>query len=166
VTVWRGHTSLIPAQYALGTAQHESNFTLNEVDTEVSGYVSKGIFQLADGEAAEVGFAGANLLELEDSTVVFAALCEKRLKVLVAAVALNMSALPRDIWAYLAMAHNEGLQAALGTLRQHGLDWAAYKARNPSLTSMAVYGDDAISGGEKWTPDLNLPIPVPATTNV
>jgi hypothetical protein len=159
VTAWRQHTTLIPAQYALGTAQHETSFALNEVDTETSGYVSKGIYQLADSEAADVGFDRANLLELEDATIVFSALCEKRLKVLARALNLGLDALPSDIWAYLAIAHNQGLQAALKTLRLHGLDWAAYKQRNPTLTGIAAYGDDVISGGEKWTHAFELSTP-------
>jgi hypothetical protein len=161
VDMWRAYTDLIPAQHALGTAQHESGFTLNEVDTEVSGYVSKGIYQLSDGEAQAVGFDRANLLELEDATIVFSALCEKRLKALVVALNLDLADLPRDIWAYLAIAHNQGLQAALKTTRLHGLDWAAYKQRNPQLRGIAVYGDDVISGGARWSADLELPPPPP-----
>jgi hypothetical protein len=157
VAGWRVHTRLIPAQHALGTAQHESNFTLNEVDIEVCGYASKGIFQIADSEAAEIGFDRANLLELEDAIVVFAALCEKRLAALAAAAALDLQALPSDTWAYLAIAHNQGLHAAIKTVRLHGLDWKAYKARNPSLQALACYGDDVISGGEKWSPSFELP---------
>jgi hypothetical protein len=121
--------------------------------------VSKGLYQLADCEAEEVGCDRANLLDLEDATIVFTVLCEKRLKVLADALNLSLTALPRDIWAYLAIAHNQGLQAALKTLRLHGLDWAAYKTRNPSLSGIAAYGDDVVSGGEKWTAALDATQP-------
>ena len=150
VAAWRRHTGRIPAQFALGTAQHESNFTLNEVDTEESGFVSKGIFQLSDEEAAEAGRPKANLLALEDATEVFSVLCERRLQRLIEAADLNEDNLPADVWAYLALAHNQGLAAAHKTIRAHGLDWAAYKRRNPQLAGMGRYGDDVISGGARW----------------
>lgn len=150
VAVWRRHTQRIPAQFALGTAQHESGFTLNEVDTEASGYVSKGIFQISGQEAADAGLAQADLLSLEDATAVFSILCERRLQSLIAVAHLDERDLPADVWAYLALAHNQGLAAAHKTIRAHGLDWAAYKQRNPQLVGMGRYGDDVISGGARW----------------
>jgi hypothetical protein len=56
----------------------------------------------------------------------------------------------QDVWAYLALAHNQGLGAALKTIRTYGLDWDAYKKRNPTMTGIIEYGDDCISGGPAW----------------
>lgn len=155
VAAWRRYAQRIPAKFALGTAQHESNFTLNEIDTEMSDYVSKGVYQLSDGEAAEAGFQHANLLELEDATRVFCILCERRLKRIINVARLAEESLPVDVWAYLALAHNQGLSAALKTIELHGLNWAAYKLRNPQLAGMGRYGDDVISGGSHWTKELD-----------
>ena len=55
-----------------------------------------------------------------------------------------------SLWAYLALAHNQGLAAALKTIAKYGVDWPAYKARNPQLADMGRYGDDCITGGSKW----------------
>ncbi len=155
VAAWRRYTQRIPAKYALGTAQHESSFTLNEVDTEKSGYVSKGVYQLSESEAAEAEFSHANLLELEDATRVFCVLCERRLQRIIKTARLAEENLPVDVWAYLALAHNQGLSAALKTIELHGLNWAAYKQRNPQLAGMGRYGDDVISGGSHWTKELD-----------
>ena len=51
--------------------------------------------------------------------------------------------------------------AAVKTIKAHGLDWTAYKARNLAETQndkaknayiqrLAAYGDDCISGGAGW----------------
>ncbi len=151
---WRIHTHVIPPQFAVGTADHESSFTLNEVDVEPSGYVSKGIFQVSEDEAREVGMPRADLLQLEDATTVFVALCERRLFQLRAAAAVVAAS---DIWAYLAIAHNAGLHTALQSIRRFGLDWAGFKVRNVKPedphawgSKIARYGDDVISGGMYW----------------
>jgi hypothetical protein len=146
---WSASTSRIPVNFALGTAQHESGYAINEVDTEPTGYVSKGIFQLSDDEARSVGRAGADLLALDDSVDVFARLCEKRLDAIVKAAQLDESiALPDDVWPYLFIAHNQGLAAALKSIGNFGLNWSAYKERNPTHPEWAAYGDDVISGGK------------------
>lgn len=159
VAAWRRYTQRIPAKFALGTAQHESSFTLNEVDTEESGYVSKGIYQLSDREAAEVELPHANLLELEDATKVFYILCERRLRRIIKAARLAQENLPVDVWAYLALSHNQGVSAALKTIELYGLNWDAYKRRNPQLAGMGRYGDDVISGGPHWTKELDRALP-------
>lgn len=140
---WAKYTTRIPVQFAVGTAEHESTFTINEVDTEPSGFVSKGIFQLSDDEARSAGMPDADLLSLDDSARVFARISEKRLDALISAAKLDPAALPADVWAYLALAHNQGLGAALKTVKAYGLDWSAYKQRNPDLVaSIGRYGDD------------------------
>lgn len=145
----------IPPQYACGTAQHETDYTINEVDTEPSGFVSKGIFQLSDEEAQEAGDPTANMLTLPGAISVLLPIAQKRVQKLVAAAQAVQgdslaNAMNGDLWAYLALAHNQGLGAALKTIGMHGLDWRAYKDRNPHLADMAAYGDDCISGGARW----------------
>lgn len=148
-------SSLIAPQFFVGTAQHETNFAVNEEDTEESGYVSTGIYQLSRGEAVSVGLPLASLVDLDDSSQVFASLCEARFRAIALAAGFDTSAPPADAWAYLAIAHNQGLTAALKTINQYGLDWAGYKARNPSVRIVSSgYGDDVISGGASWSPDL------------
>jgi hypothetical protein len=64
--------------------------------------------------------------------------------------------MPSDTWAFLAIAHNEGLGAAEKTIMAHGLNWSAWKKRNPRLAAMAAYGDDCITGGDRWA-EANSP---------
>lgn len=148
----RQATARIPAQYFVGTAQHESNFAANEIDTEESGYVSKGLYQIAEDEAAPI-MHGANLCDPVIATLVFARLQERRLDAILAHVP---NAKQPDVWAYLAIAHNEGLgtwaadgKGALGTICRNGVNWPGYKARNYGRP-ICDYGDDVISGGARW----------------
>jgi hypothetical protein len=157
VAAWRRHSTLVPASYALGTAQHETDFTLNERDVEESGYVSLGLYQVGAEEMAQVGMplATHDPFDLEIITLVMVDLAEVRLRRIAdaawrggwATLVSNPGSVNPDVWAYLALAHNQGLGACLKTIAAHGLDWAAYKARNPQLEDMAAYGDDCVSGG-------------------
>lgn len=151
---WRSHTSSIPAQYAVATAAHESAFTLNEVDTEESGFVSLGVFQLSREEARNAGMADADLLDLDVSCKVLASAAEKRLAAICAAAKVDPSAAPADAWFFLALAHNQGLGACLKTIAAHGLDAAGYTARNPQLAQACRYFNDCITGGEFWRDGL------------
>lgn len=158
VDAWRAATTRIPAQFALGTAQHESDFTINEVDTEPSGFVSKGIFQLSDEEARRTGHSGDELLTLAGSVAVFAKICEQYLDQIVQWADLGEGALPPDVWPYIFIAHNQGGGACRKTIAEYGLDWAAYKERNHAKhPEWSRYGDDVISGGSKWTAELEQP---------
>lgn len=180
VLCWRRYSQIIPAQYAVATADHESSFTTNEIDTEPSGFVSKGIFQLSDEEATSVRLPGVDLLQLENSVKVFTILQESRMQKIVAAAGLRMACPPADVWSYLSIAHNQGLDAALKSIASHGLGWDDYKNRNiaeaalattqPNLSddeirqrkiklewwhSVASYGDDTITGGPFWSPTFS-----------
>lgn len=148
---WRQHSERIPAQYAVGTAQHESDFSLNEVDTEPSGFRSLGLFQLSSEERLHSPRPMADLLTLEGSCAVLAYVAERRLDAIIRIAGFDPAgALPADVWAYLALAHNQGLGACERTLNTHRLAWSAYKLRNPQLANLGAYGDDCISGGERW----------------
>lgn len=118
-------TSLIPGTYFVGTARKESGFAANEIDTEESGYVSKGLCQLSDDEATDVGMKGANLLDPVVNLRVMVKIAERNLN------ALSKTGLKfPDAYAYLGIAHNEGLAAAIKTIKNYGMDWAEYKRRN------------------------------------
>jgi hypothetical protein len=191
---WLACTRTIPPQFAVGTALHESSYTLNELDVEPNGHRTGGIFQLDvatvnplnKGDAARVGMFEKSVYVLDDACAIFAALCEvyhlPRIYDAVDAynaanglAPINRDNPPPDVWAYLAIAHNQGLgpgdtgtKGALGTILNHGLDWAAYKARNANETAGwarigqprsdgAVYGDDVITGGRDWDPSYAIP---------
>lgn len=160
---WRLHSMLVPACYALGTAQHETDFTLNEKDVEPSGYTSYGLYQIGEDEMAQVGMpiASHDPYDLDIITIVMCDLAEARLKRICTAARFSLSAIPRDAFAYLSIAHNQGLGACLKTIAAHGLDWSAYKDRNLKEAQQAgdpeklkwwmdvfAYGDDCITGGE------------------
>jgi hypothetical protein len=153
--------SAIDARYALGTAQHEADLTVNEVDTEPSGYISKGVYQLSDGEASDAGFPGADLLSLDASTKVFVELSARRLRAILAAWmtlapklnGLSPDGIPDDARAYLAVAHNAGLSTATKSITHYGMDWAAFVTRNAGTDwgrKIARYGSDCVSGGVYW----------------
>lgn len=197
------HTSIDP-RYFLGTAQHEViDFATNEVDTEppkldkngkeLPPYVSSGVWQVGVEEATSVGMHDADLLDLEESTIVFCKVTEKRYGLIYAAAKVSTLSLapPPGINAYFSVAHNQGLAAALKTIALHGLDWVGYKMRNLQAAQNAVdaankvawvgssskvaldaataklawwknvasYGDDCISGGERWSDLLLGPRP-------
>jgi hypothetical protein len=151
VLLWRKHSTLVSASYALGTAQHETDFTLNEKDTEPSGYVSMGLYQIGAEEMAQVGMplGSHDPYDLETITIIMVDLAEARLKRIMNAARLTVDLYtpPPDVWAYLALAHNQGLGACLKTIAAHGMNWSAYCARNPQLADMAAYGNDCITGG-------------------
>jgi hypothetical protein len=175
----RAASSLIPAQYFVATADHESNLAINERDTEPNGYVSKGIFQIGDEEISQVHGWPCDPYTLGDAMRIFAALQEKRLLVLEQLVNGPASSIadPTHIWAYLSIAHNQGIEAAEQTIRRYGVDWVAYQSRNltQAQTELAMakrtgdktlideatgklawwhkvfaYGNDCITGGWRW----------------
>lgn len=173
---WEAQYTRIPPQFAVASAEQESGHTINEIDEEPPdehgiSYISKGIFQLSDGEAAHVGHASADLLTLEGASLVFALLQEERLAILLSAAGLD--APTPDIYGFLSVAHNQGVGAARETIIKHGASWSAYKSRNISAAeaavavatpetiehartklawwhSVAAYGDDCITGGARW----------------
>lgn len=136
----------VPGRYYVGTAQHESNFALNERDTETSGFQSWGLYQVSQAEAVAVGMPNADLCALGPNTFVMVKLAELHRRRLRQLLDLGEGAPdPADLGAYLAIAHNQGLAAALKTARVHGLDWEGYKRRNPAIRIVSSgYGDDVL----------------------
>lgn len=193
---WLAVTRRIPPQFAVGTAYHESGYALNELDIEPNGHSTGGLFQLdvptafplIIGDAVAAGMPEKSVYRLDDACAIFAALCERRLERLIDATNIwnenNRQAridegdLPDDIWSYLAIAHNQGLGAALHTIAYYGLDWRAYQRRNSSNpaqwanitrdTGHGIYGDDVVTGGPHWQEEYaspfdegGAPIPTP-----
>lgn len=147
----------IPLQYFIGTAERETNFVLNRRAVEANGFVTDGLFQISERERDDVA-PGRNLFDLEDACEVMVKLAQRNLKVInKAAIAHGKPWLDADVPAYLGIAHNQGLGAVEKTIKNNGLDWARYKARNASHESgarWARYGDACISGGTRWVEAL------------
>lgn len=153
VDAWRQVSSRIPARFAVGTAKHETDYTLNETDAgdQSDGTDSIGLFQISRAEALSAGHPLADLTSLSDACTVFAVLMHRNLDKILSLS--GESPLNPDVWAYLAMSHNMGMGAVEKTIKQYGLDWGAYKARNPAVPLVAHgYGDDVVSGGPDWDP--------------
>lgn len=191
VRAWIASTSIIPAYVAVGMAERESSFTLNEEDTEDSGYVSTGIFQLGDDtrrQAVKRGLVSAtwaDFTKLDDSCKVLSCTLEENLQaILVAAVDAFSRGLGKnptdengqpipDVWAYVAVSHNIGLGSksndnaggagVLPGIVHYGLSWPdAFVTAHPSMQDRQVrYGNTAMSGGAQWTTDLAALLPSP-----
>ncbi len=145
VAFWRRH-STVSATYGLATSEHESSRQANEVDTEVSGFVSYGLMQVSREEAAHVGMVGADLLDPETNIIVLAHLVDER------AAAINrVLGRPQrspsdgiiippepDFLSYLSIAHNQGLGACVKTIAAHGMNWASYQSRNLAEAEAAL----------------------------
>jgi len=137
--------SVIPDAYYIGTAKHESDFDPNNVTNEGNGTQSIGLYQVNVSEQLEAGVPG----DLKDpfvNTLVFIYLAERnRNQIRQAGGIAPGSPDPWDMGPYLGIAHNQGLAAVLQTVRQYGINWPAYKTRNPDIAIVASgYGDDVI----------------------
>lgn len=147
---WESVNTDIPSSYAVATGQHESSDTLNEKDTEGSGFISKGVFQISDEEEKDAGFQKDDAYDLTKATGILSNLSNKRWKAILAAgkkaKAAGKPFVEKDAPAYLVIAHNQGESKALESIGKYGMDWGAYKKRNKGgyFDKLASYGDDAI----------------------
>jgi hypothetical protein len=178
-TCWKKYSTRIPPMFAVGAALHETTYTLNERDTEDSGKQTGGIFMLTIGgtdvdtlgDATLAGYPEADIFTLDGSCKVFAVIMERKLDKLIAAAATKGGAdvTDADFFAaggagYLAWAHNAGLDngQARTSIQVNGLSWMATRARNAGTdyfdNHIGPYGDDCISGGPDWTPDMGAPL--------
>ncbi len=147
----------IDDRYYVGTVFHESGCK-NEWDTEVAtqsspkGFVSVGAYQIGEEEALHYGFTLEDMLDFVKATMCMTKLAETNRNNLRAALRLPSSAPdPVDMRAYLAMAHNKGCGFARTTIARYGMNWLAYKGRNPLDPLVAHgYGDDCLTGGPNW----------------
>jgi hypothetical protein len=149
----------IPFPFYAGTADHEADFCIDCPCSD--GGISCGIFQVNQSEQAESGCAGS-LFDLDTNTCVYVYLAERNRTAIRAAAGIPDGAPdPWDMGAYLAIAHNCGLQTALTSLANFPtgdptyLGWREYQGRNysnPSLrcgcngdgTGICAYGDDVL----------------------
>lgn len=148
----------IPVAYYLGTALHESGFDLDTVTIENGGAspTSYGLYQVNYDEMAKAGVSG-DILDLDTNTRVMVYLAERNRNAIRAAVGLSGSDPdPRDMGGYLAVAHNQGIGAALQTIASYPtgdptyLGWDEYQQRNwCNLCGcdggrICSYGDDCL----------------------
>jgi len=163
----------IDPRYHVGTALHESDFCLNEWDTEIAspsspaGFVSVGPYQIGQEECSRFGYTIADMLVLDRATDCMVRLAEENLRIIQNAMVASNAAgrqSTRDyvdstgfVWkdggvrAYLAICHNHGGGYVRTTIANYGLDWARYKARNPHDHIVDHgYGADCVTGGAKY----------------
>ena len=164
------YTTRVPASCALGIAARETPaYYLDEEDTESTGFVSTGVFQLSRADAARALRPLADLTSLEDSCAVLATILEGYLDTLEAAAGGidDATFFAAGGAAYLGWAHNAGPGGVPGkfgpidSIRAYGLDWSALKQRPDNqapgsymAARMIPYGDDCITGGRDWSTDL------------
>jgi len=185
VEAWVRATPRIPAFVAVGMAERESNFTLNELDTEPSGFQSAGIFQLSWKERVRAARPEADLYNLDDSCAVLATLLEGYLDQIIEtandAYARGLGkppivngAITDDVWPYVALTHNLGPgdpsnpnPGGAGTLpgiAHFGLDWpASFQNAHPSMGPQLAYGNAALSGGSQWRDEFASIVSPPGT---
>lgn len=126
-----------------------------ELDDGHRGFTTKGLFQVSDGwgqrgaptiaaddarptenyvvgddELARVGMKGEDLLDPEISVRAYSRLAEANFDRVLAAWRMTpagqvATAYDPDLFAYLALGHNEGLAAVSKTIAFHGMRWGA-----------------------------------------
>ena len=159
----------IDPRYFVATCFHEAG-CVNEWDTEVAsvsspaGFQSVGAYQIGDEEARRYQYALTDMLDFEKATACMVKLAESNRNQLRLFAGLGVNDLDPDytdergtVWAggtlraYLAIAHNHGTGYARATIAQHGMNWAAYKSRNPTDNIVAHgYGEDCVTGGPQF----------------
>lgn len=164
----------IDERYFVGTVFHEAG-AANEWDTEVAtpsnptGFVSVGPYQIGQEEAERFGYSLAEMLDLDKASICMTNLANANRTALRFYAQLPPQAPDPDyvsadgtVWkagtmrAYLAIAHNHGLGYAKATIAAHGMDWAAYKVRNPKDLIVAHgYGEDCVTGGPFYPHDTS-----------
>lgn len=168
----------IDPRYYVGTCFHEAGCS-NEWDTEKatqsdpSGFVSVGAYQIGDEEARRFGFKLEDMLDFEKATECMVHLAEANLASLhyfINQLKCNVVADYTDpsgtVWkdgairAYLAIGHNKGMGMIRNTLANYGLNWPAYRSRNPTDDIVAHgYGEDVITGGPFYPGNASPVVP-------
>lgn len=161
--------SNVDPRYYVGTCFHEAGCS-NEWDTEIAtascpaGFQSVGAYQIGEEEAQTYGFTLADMLDFEKATECMVKLAERNRMLLRRYAQLAASARDPDytdtkgvVWkggtmrAYMAIAHNHGLGYAQTTINRYGMNWQAYKERNPTDNIVCHgYGEDCVTGGSNY----------------
>jgi hypothetical protein len=140
-------TTVIPPGFFDAMAVRESNRSTTSTLAEGNGQISKGLWQVNDGEAASVGVHGDLYDPLVCATAIVG-LMNRNLDALVAKYGLDAGGtgvLPNDVWYYLAASHNAGLSRVEGWLDEQGgvVDWSLTKENHPTFVTIARgYADD------------------------
>ncbi len=159
----------IDPRYYVATCFHEAGCS-NEWDTEIAtqrspnGFFSVGAYQIGREEAERFQFRLEDMLDLTKATAVMIRLAESNRAAIRSAAGIPDRAPDPDytdpngvrwqggaVRAYLAIAHNQGVGAVRQTIKTYGLDWPAYKKRNPTSNIVTHnYGEDCVTGGPFW----------------
>lgn len=173
----------IDPRYYVGTCFHEAGCA-NEWDTEVAtpsspaGFQSVGAYQIGDEEARRFTYALADMLDFDKATRCMIQLAEANRGGLRTYAKLQPGTPDPDytdehgtLWpggtmrAYLAIAHNHGMGYARQTIATYGMNWAAYKTRNPTDNIVShAYGEDCVTGGAHYPATTAPPIAPGART--
>lgn len=171
----------VDPRYYVGTCFHEAG-CLNEWDTEIAtvraptGFVTVGLFQISKEEAERFQFRLEDMLDITKATTVFVRLTESNRAAIRSAAGIPDRMPDPDYtdpngvtWkggamrAYLAICHNKGIGFTRTTIKTYGLDWPAYKKRNPTDRIVSNnYGEDCVTGGPYW-PSSTTPEPAPGS---
>lgn len=154
--------STISPRWAVATAKHETSYTVNErsAGDQKDGSASDGLFQIGPAAKLRSGHPFADLFTLEGSIAALAGLGKTyQKKILDAAAKHGGTYDPRDVLAYLTVAHNQGPEAAAKSIERYGLNWARYVRDNGNVVHpgfngprIVAYGNDAITGGPDYDP--------------
>lgn len=169
----------IDPRYFVGTCFHEAGCS-NEVDTEIAtqtaveGFVSVGAFQIGAEEATAFGYRLADMLDFEKSVDCFIKLAQRNLSYIMGYVKTYPNAntvldytdpsgvawVKGALRAYLGITHNHGAGYVRATISKYGLNWPAYKTRNPTDNIVAhMYGEDCVNGGPYYPSSKPVPVP-------
>ncbi len=143
----------IPGNFFTAMTYRESGGNPDSTMHESNGTISKGLLQLNDEEAANVGEKGANLYDPETNVRVAAKVFEKRLDSLLSAGSVSLDQAVPAVWYFLAFAHNAGLGKALEYLKEvGGLYWDQVKAKHSTFSTIAKGYADYIGDKASGSP--------------
>lgn len=172
-----GKFNAIDTRYFVGTVFHEAG-AKNEWDTEIatssspSGFVSVGCYQIGEEEASRYGYSLEDMLDLDKASACMVNLANDNRMALRKYAGIAPGDPDPDytdhtdgvVWkggtmrAYLAIAHNHGLGYSKATITSYGMDWDAYRKRNPKDNIVAHgYGADCITGGPFYPHEIVVP---------
>jgi hypothetical protein len=129
-------------KYYLCTAQRESGFETSAEVVEGNGTVSRGLYQIRGGS-----------LDLDENTRQMVILTESNRASIMQAAGARRE--PWDMGAYLSIAHNQGLGAALETIAEYGMDFLAYAERNAEISKPGFDGARIVERG--WACNYGSP---------
>lgn len=176
----------IEPRYFVATCFHEAGCS-NEWDTEIAspsctdGFVSVGAYQIGKEEAARYSYQLSDMLDFAKATDCMIRLAHDNLSYIQHYVSqfpnantnLDYTDEHGVFWkdgalrAYLAICHNKGAGYTRKTIAAYGLNWPAYKQRNPQDNIVAHgYGEDCVTGGPFYPGSKPVPQPMQRTLSL